>query len=288
MSWYKNYRLINDGNGYTVIIYLNPNATEFSSELVTNIKENILELDAQIREFTCEKLSGLKINAIKLVLGTLVVGTIPFLHSPKAHAAGTTVQATTNMYAKGIVTATKLNVRSGPSTNNPIIHLLWKDNVVNIITASNGWYKIKLSDGRIGWVSRYFIKIPDRQQKINLLISTAKSFVGTPYVWGGESIEEGGFDCSGFTQYVFKQVGYNLNRVSSDQAKQGWYVSRQNLQPGDLVFYSFEKDGRISHVGIYIGDGKMIHSPKTGDVVKITNITTWYWQERFLTARRIF
>ena len=77
------------------------------------------------------------------------------------------------------------------------------------------------------------------------------------------------------------------NRISTDQAKQGVNVSLKDLQPGDLVFYSFTANGSISHVGIYIGDGKMIHSPKTGDTVKITDITTSYWQNFFVTARRI-
>ncbi|MDP4091539.1 MAG: C40 family peptidase, partial [Bacillota bacterium] len=108
-----------------------------------------------------------------------------------------------------------------------------------------------------------------------------------PYLWGGTSPQEGGFDCSGFTQYVYGRAGYTLNRVSSQQALQGTYVSRDNLQPGDLVFYNFDGTGAINHVGIYIGNGQMIHSPKTGDVVKTVDITTSYWQSRFITARRI-
>ena len=127
-----------------------------------------------------------------------------------------------------------------------------------------------------------------RQQQINTVIATANSLIGTPYVWGGESPSEGGFDCSGFTQYVFKQAGFTLNRISADQAEQGIAVSRANIQPGDLVFYDFNGSGTVNHVGIYIGNGTIIHSPKTGDTVKYTNITTSYWESRFKTARRIF
>jgi cell wall-associated NlpC family hydrolase len=119
------------------------------------------------------------------------------------------------------------------------------------------------------------------------LLATAKSLIGTPYVWGGDSPQVGGFDCSGFTKYVFSQTGYTINRTSQDQAKNGTYIAKENLQPGDLVFYSFTGDGVISHVGLYIGNGQMIHSPKTGDTVKITDITTSYWQSHYVTARRI-
>lgn len=120
-----------------------------------------------------------------------------------------------------------------------------------------------------------------------LIVTTGRSLVGTPYVWGGESFEEGGFDCSGFTQYVFKQAGYDLPRVSSQQANYGTGVSRSSIQPGDLVFYSMQANGVVSHVGLYIGNGQMIHSPKPGDSVKITDMTTTYWESRFITARRI-
>lgn len=294
MDWYKSYRLIKNDDGCTVVIYLNPHSTEFSKELGVSLKENILELDEQIREFVKETFSGVKVNTVKLVLGTLVVASIPFGGLAKVKAAttsaGTTSTSTagsTALNTTGVVLATRLNVRSGPSTSYSVIHRLWMGNRVKVIGQSSYWYKIQLSDGRVGWVSKTYLKLDARQQKVNIVISTAKSLLGTPYVWGGESLQEGGFDCSGLTQYVFRQAGYSLNRISADQAKQGVYVSRANLQPGDLVFYSFKQNGVIDHVGIYIGNGKMINSPKTGDVVKITDVTTSYWASRYVTARRI-
>jgi cell wall-associated NlpC family hydrolase len=296
--WYENYKLIEDKNGYVVEIYLNPNDAEFSEEFFKNLRENVLDFDDEIKEFMKEKFPDVKINSVKLVLGALVVGTIPFLPHTKVSAVENvtsgqtgTVQAYSqaNLNTTGVVTATKLNVRSGPSTNYSIIHLLWQGNRVKVIGEAEGFYKIMLSDGRVGWVSKSYLNlgISDSQRKINIVVSTAKSLLGTPYVWGGESPSEGGFDCSGFTQYVYKSAGYSLNRISADQANQGVYVSRTNLQPGDLLFFSLAGDGRISHVGIYIGGGRMIHSPKTGDVVKSTDITTSYWQSRFITSRRI-
>lgn len=298
MDWYQNYKLVKDGEGYNVVITLDPNSTEFSSEFFSNVKENLLGLDEQIKKLICDKFSDVKVNSVKLMLGTAIVASIPFTaHTTKVQAAElttTSVQQTAAQSAgfaqlntSGTVTASRLNMRTGPSTSYSIMHVLWQGNVVKVIGQSGDWYQIKLSDGRNGWVSKLYLQVDTRQAKIDLVVSTARSLLGTPYVWGGESPSEGGFDCSGFTQYVYRRAGYTLNRVSADQAVQGVAVSRANLRPGDLVFFSFQQNSTINHVGIYIGNGQMIHSPKTGDVVKTTDITTDYWQSRFMTARRI-
>jgi cell wall-associated NlpC family hydrolase len=286
MDWYKSYKLMETEEGNTVIIELNPQVSEFSQELLTTVKENILELDEQIQNLIDEKFSDVKVNSVKLMLGSIIVASIPFMAHTKVQAATNAEQ--TAVSGTGVVTATKLNVRTGPSTNYYIMHALWQGNRVKVTGQSGEWYKILLSDGRTGWVNRAYLRLESsRQQKVDTVLAATKALLGIPYVWGGESLSEGGFDCSGLTQYVFKKAGYNLNRISEDQAKQGAYVSRVNLQPGDLVFYSFEGTSNINHVGIYIGGGKMIHSPKTGDVVKTTDITTSYWESRFVTARRI-
>lgn len=296
MDWYNDYKLTKEAEGYTLVITLNPDSTEFSKELITSFKENVLELDDQIKKLVQDKFSDIKVNAVKLVLGTMVVASIPFAHHTKVHAAEltsnqqnpSTAANTTDLNTTGTVTASKLNVRVGPSTSNAIMHVLWQGNKVKVIGKSAGWYKIQLSDGRIGWVSETYLKVDQRLGKISTVINTANSLLGTPYVWGGESPAEGGFDCSGFTQYVFGKAGYSLNRVSSQQALQGTTVSKSDLQPGDLVFFSFEGNGSVNHVGIYVGNGQMIHSPKAGDVVKKTDMTTSYWQTRMVTAKRIF
>lgn len=191
--------------------------------------------------------------------------------------------------SSGTVTASALNVRSGPSTSHSVIHALWNGNKVNIIGVSGGWCRIKLSDGRTGWVSASYITegAATAQQKTDTVISTAKSLIGTPYVYGGKSPADGGFDCSGLAVYAFGQAGYTLNRISYQQATQGLYVSSSGKKAGDLVFYSVSGSGSVDHVGIYIGNGQMIHSPKPGDVVKTVNIEVAYWQQRYVTARRI-
>ncbi len=102
------------------------------------------------------------------------------------------------------------------------------------------------------------------------VVSIAKKYLGAKYVWGAEGPNT--FDCSGFTMFVYRQVGVRLPRVSRDQINVGQRVSRADLQPGDLVFFG----SPIHHVGIYVGGGKMIHSPRTGDVVKISPLHSDY------------
>ena len=115
------------------------------------------------------------------------------------------------------------------------------------------------------------------------MISYAENFIGTPYVWGGTTPSPG-FDCSGFTQYVFDHLGINLERTSQEQYLEGTPVAENNLEPGDLVFFSTYTYG-ASHVGIYIGSGLMVDSEVSG--VIIDNITNSYWAPRYLGARRI-
>jgi peptidoglycan DL-endopeptidase CwlO len=111
------------------------------------------------------------------------------------------------------------------------------------------------------------------------VVGIAMRYLGTPYVWGGAS--PAGFDCSGFVMYVFSQIGVSLPHSSYAQYGTGSAVSRGDLQAGDLVFF----DG-LGHVGIYVGGGSFIHSPHTGDVVKISSISGWY-ASTFVGARRL-
>lgn len=118
------------------------------------------------------------------------------------------------------------------------------------------------------------------------IINFAKKYIGVKYKWGGTTTK--GFDCSGFTQYVFKNYGISINRVSSDQAKNGTYIKKENLIPGDLVF--FDTNGgknQINHVGIYIGGGKFIHSSSSHYGVTISSITSGFYANAYMTARRI-
>ncbi|HJV45870.1 MAG TPA: NlpC/P60 family protein [Bacillota bacterium] len=114
------------------------------------------------------------------------------------------------------------------------------------------------------------------------IISFASGFKGVPYAWGGTS--PSGFDCSGFTQYVYRNAGVPLSRTAATQFQQGVPVSQSDLQPGDLVFFSTYGPG-ATHVGIYIGYNMMIDAADNG--VTLSNITNSYWGSRYIGARRV-
>lgn len=116
------------------------------------------------------------------------------------------------------------------------------------------------------------------------IVNTAMKYLGTPYRWGGTS--PSGFDCSGLVQYVCRANGISVPRVAASQRGAGTYISRENLQPGDLVFFS--NGGGISHVGIYAGNGNMIHAPHTGDVVKVASINSSYRVSHYAGAVRVW
>ena len=94
------------------------------------------------------------------------------------------------------------------------------------------------------------------------------------------------FDCSGFAQYVYKQYGYYLNRTADAQAYNGWYVSKSELEPGDLVFFNTSGNG-IGHVGIYIGNDQFVHASTSRTGVIISSLNQSYYVSRYVTARRI-
>ncbi|WFA09596.1 C40 family peptidase [Tissierella sp. Yu-01] len=127
--------------------------------------------------------------------------------------------------------------------------------------------------------------ISRKTKSITKLISTAFSLIGKPYIYG--DVGKRGFDCSGLTYYLYlSQLGIELPRSSHDQVNAGVKVEKTKLVPGDLLFFN-TTGRRISHVGIYIGDGDMIHASTSKSKVKIDNINTGYYNQRYVTARRI-
>ena len=122
-------------------------------------------------------------------------------------------------------------------------------------------------------------KIPDKPQITgDDIVEYAKQFIGVPYRAGGNTTA--GFDCSGYTKYVFKHFNVDLSRIAADQTSMGNVISKSDLQPGDLVFFGKS----IYHVGIYVGNGQFIHSPKPGERVKIMDMK---YMPDYNTARRI-
>lgn len=124
---------------------------------------------------------------------------------------------------------------------------------------------------------------PVTTSKAAAIISTAKNYIGVPYVWGGTT--PSGFDCSGYTKYVFAKHGISLPRTAAEQYNVGSYVSKANLKAGDLVFFTTYKAGP-SHLGIYLGNGSFIHSSSSKGVI-FSSLSNSYFAERYIGARRV-
>jgi cell wall-associated NlpC family hydrolase len=123
-------------------------------------------------------------------------------------------------------------------------------------------------------------------QRASDLVVSAMGFLGVPYKRGGNTAETG-FDCSGFVKAMYEQtVGLILPRRANEQAAATQQIEKKDLQPGDLVFFNTLRRA-FSHVGIYVGDGKFIHSPKPGAQVRVEDMGTSYWAKRFDGARRV-
>lgn len=121
---------------------------------------------------------------------------------------------------------------------------------------------------------------PPPSANSSTVVAIAMRYLGVPYVWGGAS--PSGFDCSGFTLYVYAQVGISLPHYAASQYGMGSPVSRDQLQPGDLVFFN-----GLGHMGMYIGGGNFIHAPHTGDVVKISSLSDSWYASTYVGARRL-
>lgn len=118
------------------------------------------------------------------------------------------------------------------------------------------------------------------------MVVGALNFLDIPYRWGGKNFD--GFDCSGFTRYVFRQAGFALPPSTEEQAHAPGLASveRSDLRPGDLVFFN-TLQRTFSHVGIYLGNQRFIHSPRTGSQVRVEDMSKRYWASRFTGARRV-
>ncbi|REE86543.1 cell wall-associated NlpC family hydrolase [Paenibacillus taihuensis] len=122
---------------------------------------------------------------------------------------------------------------------------------------------------------------------VDNIIETGKQYLGVDYKFGAKSGITSAFDCSSFVQYIFKQNGIDLPRSSRQQALVGTKVAKADLQPGDLVFSDTNKDGKINHVSLYIGDGKLLQTYRVGIGVTISDFDGSSWDRTFVTARRV-
>ncbi len=187
----------------------------------------------------------------------------------------------------GQVNVDCLNVRVAATFEAPVARQLYLGKKVELIGESGEFYLIQ--DGAaIQFVAKAYVNEITYDEYMTAsagqtVLTTAMQYIGTPYRYGGST--PSGFDCSGFTSYVYAQLGVKLNRTAAGQMQNGTYVALADLQPGDLVFFGH---GYINHVGIYVGDGNMIHAPYSGRSVCIESIYNGYFGSRIAGARRIF
>lgn len=209
------------------------------------------------------------------------------------------------------VNTSSIYVRKGPSTDFEIVDSLILNSNVKVVAENGDWYKVEV-DGKTGYVAKRLLSNEQTQitsrgdndraeatqtvenissstinTKGQQIVEYAKTYLGSKYVYGGSGPST--FDCSGFTMYVLKNFGVTLSHSATAQSKVGTYVAKEDLQPGDLVFFKdYETGEGIGHCGIYIGDGNFIHaSSGTGYCVKISTLTSGSYLKRYETARRV-
>jgi len=213
-------------------------------------------------------------------------------------------QEVMNIEAGGAkVTTAVLNLRSKPTTDSEVVSRLSEGSVTKIIGINNGWFKVTYGSNT-GYICPDYVSVvpysssgssntavasayysnsgtSDLRQEI---VDYAKSFLGVRYVYGGSTPK--GFDCSGFTKYVFDHFNISLQRTSAKQYSTSvTKIKKSALRPGDLVFFSSSKgSSTVGHVGIFIGNNSFIHASSPGDVVKIDSMSSSYYSARYVGA----
>ena len=224
-------------------------------------------------------------------------GTVGYVHSDYLKD----VLVAENFNATGTLTATGVRVRSGHSTSSSILKTVTKGDKVQVIGINEGWYKVK-TGGVTGYIRSDLMEITGAPSSSGgsssnsasssgstgeKIAALAKSFVGYPYVYGEESPSRG-FDCSGLVYYCYGQYGYSLARTAGRQySNHGTSVSKSNLQPGDLVFFSSDGGYSVTHVGIYIGGGQFVHASTSTTGVIISSLNSSYYTRVWYGAKRI-
>jgi cell wall-associated NlpC family hydrolase len=199
----------------------------------------------------------------------------------------------------GVVEDAAVNLRAKPASDSDLVAQIKRGEEASIIGFNCGWYKV-VYNGNTGYIRSDLLALaeaPVYNSKDSVgsapvvltvgekIANYSKDFMGVPYVWGGTTPK--GFDCSGYTRYVFGQMGYSLKRTAAEQLSNGVSVSKAELKIGDLVFFqnTYSTSAAASHVGIYIGEGRMIHADSQG--VRVTELSYTYYDKRYIGARRV-
>lgn len=193
------------------------------------------------------------------------------------------------------VTGDNVNVRKSPSLEGKIIGKLHFGDIVEVVKPGDEWTRIKFEDERQAYVSSTYLSpalLPSYAGKLDKaslrrLEKVITPLLNTPYVFGGTT--PSGFDCSGFTSYVFQELGVTLPRTSEEQFSGGKPIPLEEVQPGDLLFYDALGKGRVSHVAIYMGDGVIVHANgddvRYGKVEYMQKLYPFYGAKRYLDFR---
>jgi cell wall-associated NlpC family hydrolase len=183
-----------------------------------------------------------------------------------------------------------VHMRTGPDSSYTSQRVLQTGESVTITGSSGKWYRVSYN-GSTGYVFGTYLSTGSSASSTGStsegerLVAEAKNYLGVSYVYGGTS--PSGFDCSGFVYYVYRQCGYSITRTATSQNSDGTYVSRENLQPGDIVIFYNSAKTAIGHCGMYIGNGQFIHASSGSGKVVISNLSDTYYNTHYYSARRV-
>ena len=308
-SWYK--VAVNGQEGYVSGEYLTGTTTEdFALGTGTIVCDTTVNFRSQpntsssvlasLKNGTAVTVTGISNGWFKATYngqsGYISGDYVSFGGSSSSSTSASASTSTSSTQSAKVVCDTTVNFRSQPNTSCTVLASLANGTVVTVTGSSNGWYTATYN-GMTGYLSADYVQLTGSvtqssnavsyngtSAKRAAVLEYAAQFLGTPYVYGGST--PSGFDCSGFTSYVFKNTVGSIPRVAQSQFDATTRVSREELLPGDLVFFGSSASS-ISHVGIYVGDDQFIHSPHTGDVVKYDSLNSSYYSSRFQGGGRV-
>ena len=242
--------------------------------------------------------SKISVNGVEGYVSTsFLSSTNPSTNSSTSNE--TTSTPTTTMY---VTPDAGLNLRKGAGTSYSVIKTLSKGTAVTVHSSSNGWSKVSVN-GVEGYVSTSYLSSTKPSNSgsssnsssnsstsvsVDKVLDFAHQQLGKPYVWGAQGPNS--FDCSGLIYYVYKNAAnITLPRTSVEQSKFGTTVSKSNLKAGDLVFFDTNgpNNGAVSHVGIYAGEGQLIHASSSNKKIVKVNMETSYWNNTYVVAKRV-